>query len=163
MTRGVPCLRRANALAYTDADEDAERLISFGELSSTGKEEDEWVETHAGRPVGSDSAAELGVIDDIPDVDDQLSHAMADTSLSAKGGEPADIPDIDEIPDMEEEGLEDEDDAAVAAPKVTSPVVGVIDGRCAAVYLGLVMPQLRILLLQRSRSRERESPASSDI
>lgn len=134
MTRGVPCLRRANALAYTDADEDAERMISFGELSSTGKEEDEWVETHAGRPVASDSATELGVIDDIPDVDDQLSHAMADTSLSAKGGEPADIPDIDEIPDMEEEGLEDEDDAAVAAPKVISPVVGVIDGRCAAVY-----------------------------
>lgn len=28
-TTTVPCLRRANALAYTDADEDAERLLSF--------------------------------------------------------------------------------------------------------------------------------------
>lgn len=130
MTRGVPCLRRANALAYTDADEDAERLVSFGELSSTGKEEDEWVETHAGRPTASDTAGEVGVIDDIPDVDEQLSHAMADTSLTSKSGEPANIPDIDEIPDMEEEGLEDEDDAAVAAPKVTSSAPGVIDGRC---------------------------------
>ncbi|EEB88261.1 hypothetical protein MPER_14002, partial [Moniliophthora perniciosa FA553] len=26
ITRGVPCLRRATSLAYTDADEDAERL-----------------------------------------------------------------------------------------------------------------------------------------
>lgn len=129
MTRGVPCLRRANALAYTDADEDAERMISFGELSSTGKEEDEWVETHAGRPQTSDAAGEVGVIDDIPDVDEQLSHNMAHTSLSSKGGEPADIPDMDEIPDMEEEGLEDEDDAAVAAPKVSTPTTGIIDGR----------------------------------
>jgi ubiquitin-like-conjugating enzyme ATG3 len=129
MTRGVPCLRRATALAYTDADEDAERLVTFGELSSTGKEEDEWVETHAGRPVAHESA-EAGEIDEIPDVDDHLSHAMANTSISStKGGEPEEIPDIDEIPDMEEEGLEDEDDAAVAAPKTTSPAPGVIDGR----------------------------------
>ena len=39
----MPCLRRATALAYTDADEDAERLLSFGDLSATGNEADEWV------------------------------------------------------------------------------------------------------------------------
>lgn len=132
MTRGVPCLRRATALQYTDEDEDAERLVTFGDLSSTGKEEDEWVETHAGRPVTHESGANGGDIDEIPDVDEHLSGAMANTSLSsAKDGEPDEIPDIDEIPDMEEEGLEDEDDAA-AAPKVASPAAGVIDGRCAS-------------------------------
>lgn len=136
MTRGVPCLRRATALAYTDADEDAERLVSFGELSSTGKEEDEWVETHSGRPITNEFAADGGDIDEIPDVDDHLSHAMANTSLSAHGGEATDIPDIDEIPDMEEEGIEDEDDAATAAPKLASPTAGVIDGRygCSSLY-----------------------------
>lgn len=44
----VPCLRRAKSLAYTDADEDAERLISFADGGSKDKD-DEWVETHAGR------------------------------------------------------------------------------------------------------------------
>ena len=138
MTRGVPCLRRATALAYTDADEDAERLVSFGELSSTGKEEDEWVETHAGRPAGQD-AADTGDMDEIPDVDEGLSHTLANTSISsAKAVVAEDIPDIDDIPDMEEEGLEDEDDAAVAAPKAASLTAGVIDGRCVAgLALGL--------------------------
>lgn len=42
----VPCLRRATSLAYTDADEDAEKLLSFADDSSKG---DEWVQTHAGR------------------------------------------------------------------------------------------------------------------
>ncbi|KAJ7077275.1 putative E2-like enzyme [Mycena belliarum] len=64
LTRGVPCLRRATSLAYTDADEDAERLLSFGD--STGA--DEWVETHAGRKSNMD-AANPGQIDDIPDLD----------------------------------------------------------------------------------------------
>lgn len=44
----VPCLRRATSLAYTDADEDAERLVSFAEGGSKDKD-DEWVETHTGR------------------------------------------------------------------------------------------------------------------
>ena len=163
MTRGVPCLRRATALAYTDADEDAERLVTFGELSATGKEEDEWVETHAGRPVTHESAADAGDIDEIPDVDDHLTHAMANTSISsARGGEPEEIPDIDEIPDMEEEGLEDEDDAAVAAPKIASPASGVIDGR-------YVHPNIRdefktrIYASQPSRSCERQPSASTNL
>ncbi|KAI6121895.1 autophagocytosis associated protein [Pisolithus sp. B1] len=67
VTRGVACLRRAQSLAYTDADEDAERLLSFGD-SSSGLA-DEWVETHAGRNGTVDSAANPGEIDDIPDLD----------------------------------------------------------------------------------------------
>ncbi|KAI0675394.1 autophagocytosis associated protein [Trametes maxima] len=127
LTRGVPCLRRATALAYTDADEDAERLLSFGDLSSTGNEADEWVETHAGRPPAQDSAAHAGVIDDIPDVDDgegDVSGALGGLSLGDKGA--TEIPDMDEIPDMEEDDLEAGDEAT-AAPKTTAaPSSGVI-------------------------------------
>lgn len=135
MTRGVPCLRRATSLAYTDEDEDAERLLSFGDLSSTGKAEDEWVETHTGRGANSNSGAVVGDIDEIPDVDehndDGVTQGMNSLTLeSGKASGPADIPDMDEIPDMEEEGLEGDDEAAVAAPKSTAPAADVIDARC---------------------------------
>ncbi|KAJ3481817.1 hypothetical protein NLI96_g7403 [Meripilus lineatus] len=114
LTRGVPCLRRATALAYTDEDEDAERLLSFGDLSSTGNEADEWVETHAGRSTGLENGGAVGEIDEIPDVDDHgISGAMG--GLSVSGNDEAEIPDMDEIPDMEED-LEG-DDEATAAPK----------------------------------------------
>ena len=103
----------------------------IGELS-TKKGEDEWVETHTGRPSADELAAEARVIEDIPDVDDhdELSHGMSGLSMTSKGaGSAADIPDIDDIPDMEEEDLEGEDDAAVAAPKKAA-TSGSIDARC---------------------------------
>ncbi|KAJ7497645.1 putative E2-like enzyme [Mycena latifolia] len=120
LTRGVPCLRRATSLAYTDADEDAERLLSFGD--STGA--DEWVETHAGRKSNLDSA-NPGQIDDIPDLDATAEDSVAQGvgALSLGGDAPAEIPDLDDIPDMEEDGLEEEDDEATAAPKATPGVI----------------------------------------
>ncbi|KZT10832.1 uncharacterized protein LAESUDRAFT_643814 [Laetiporus sulphureus 93-53] len=127
VTRGVACLRRATALAYTDADEDAERLLSFGELSSTGDETDEWVETHAGRAARHD-AANATDIEDIPDADelsgaDGMTNAMGNMSLSAEEVPNInEIPDMDDIPDMEEEDLEAGDDEATAAPKAAAPV-----------------------------------------
>ncbi|KAH9839195.1 putative E2-like enzyme [Rhodofomes roseus] len=131
LTRGVPCLRRATALAYTDADEDAERLLSFGDLSATGNEADEWVETHAGRVSTVDSAANAGNIDEIPDVDEPSADDVADQvgrmSLQGGAGAVGEIPDMDEIPDMEEEDLEAGDDEATAAPKVAVPSSGVIE------------------------------------
>lgn len=125
VTRGVPCLRRATSLAYTDADEDAERLLSFGDSSGAA---DEWVETHAGRGATVDSAANLGEIDDIQDLDgDGLASAMADVSIvSETGATVGDTPDLDDIPDMEEEGLEDGEDEATMAP-VVPKAGGVID------------------------------------
>lgn len=132
----MPCLRRATALAYTDADEDAERLLSFGDLSSTGNEADEWVETHAGRVSAHDSVANPANIDEIPDVDeaageDAVASALGNMSLSgANGGSAADIPDMDEIPDMEEEGLEAGEDEATAAPKASALTARTIDARC---------------------------------
>ncbi|KAJ7282893.1 putative E2-like enzyme [Mycena rebaudengoi] len=120
VTRGVPCLRRATSLAYTDADEDAERLLSFG-----GDEGgDDWVETHAGRKANLDSA-NPGDIDDIPDLDaaheDSVTQGVSNLSLGA--GAVDSTPDLDDIPDMEEEGLEEEDDEATAAPKSTPGVI----------------------------------------
>jgi len=133
LTRGVPCLRRATSLAYTDADEDAERLLNFGESSATGNEADEWVETHAGRKATIDSAVNAGEIEDIPDLDGpgEIEGVMGAMGALNLGTTPtagtAEIPDMDEIPDMEEEDLEAGDDEATAAPKVPTSSPGVID------------------------------------
>ncbi|KAJ7130819.1 putative E2-like enzyme [Mycena crocata] len=118
VTRGVACLRRATSLAYTDADEDAERLLNFGD--STGA--DEWVETHAGRKANLDSA-NPGDIDDIPDLDGAAEDSVTQGVGAMSMGGAAETPDLDDIPDMEEEGLEEEEDEATAAPKVTPGVI----------------------------------------
>jgi ubiquitin-like-conjugating enzyme ATG3 len=121
----VPCLRRATALAYTDADEDAERLLAIGDLSSTGSEADEWVETHTGRPSAHDSAGNAGVIDDIPDLDGAGDVATSplvlerSLCLGRPSAEPAETPDLDDIPDMEEDLEEGDDEATAAPPKPT--------------------------------------------
>ncbi|KIJ60021.1 hypothetical protein HYDPIDRAFT_177585 [Hydnomerulius pinastri MD-312] len=126
VTRGVPCLRRATSLAYTDADEDAERLLSFGDSSGAA---DEWVETHAGRKATVDSAANPGIIDDIPDLDgeNELASAMGNVSISSTTGATVnETPDLDDIPDMEEEDLEEGEDEATAAPKAGVPSSGAV-------------------------------------
>ena len=75
VTYGVPCLRRATSLAYTDADEDAERLLSFADASAPSADGDEWVKTHAGRQAHkTDSATNAGEIADIPDLDGDGPH-----------------------------------------------------------------------------------------
>ena len=59
---------------------------TFGDLSSTGNEADEWVETHAGRPAGGHETQTVGEIDDIPDdVDGGVSHAMGGLSVGGGG------------------------------------------------------------------------------
>ncbi|KAG6919358.1 hypothetical protein DXG01_006907 [Tephrocybe rancida] len=115
LTRGVPCLRRATSLAYTDADEDAERLLSFGD-SSAGGEADEWVETHAGRTTNADSAANPGTIDDIPDLDGDDHGLASGISGVSLGTAQEATPDLDDIPDMEEDDLEEKDEATASKP-----------------------------------------------
>jgi ubiquitin-like-conjugating enzyme ATG3 len=140
VTRGVPCLRRAQSLAYTDADEDAERLLSFGDSSAPGKEEDEWVETHAGRKVAMDATTNANEIQDIPDLDadtdaaagtaGSVTRGMAGLSLGSGKAEASDVPpDLDDIPDMDE-SLEEVEDAAAAAPiRTAATSTGVVDAR----------------------------------
>ncbi|RDB16909.1 Autophagy-related protein 3 [Hypsizygus marmoreus] len=123
VTRGVPCLRRATSLAYTDADEDAERLLSFGDSSGPGDEADEWVETHAGRKPHGDSAANPGDIEDIPDLDgeaDNVASGIGGLSLGPTGAV-EETPDLDDIPDMDEDDLEEKDEAT--APTKPSGLV----------------------------------------
>jgi len=123
VTRGVPCLRRATSLAYTDADEDAERLVSFADSSAPSAEGDEWVETHAGRQTTVQSATDHSDIDEIPDIDgpgDDITSGVGSLSLGGKGEKKHEVLDLDDIPDMEEEDLEDGDEAT-AAPKVVAP------------------------------------------
>ncbi|THU94195.1 hypothetical protein K435DRAFT_966985 [Dendrothele bispora CBS 962.96] len=117
VTRGVPCLRRASSLAYTDAEEDAERLLTFDD--SGPSDGDEWVETHAGRKSNMD-ASNPGEIKDIPDDghQDDLTSGMGGLSVDEVPGE---IPDMDDIPDMEEEDLEAGDEAT-AAPKTSNVI-----------------------------------------
>jgi ubiquitin-like-conjugating enzyme ATG3 len=76
------------------------------------------------------------VIDDIPDLDGAADESLAQgvSGMSLGGGAAADVtPDLDDIPDMEEEGLEEEEDEATA-PKATP---GVIDARCASLSSAL--------------------------
>ncbi|TFK21887.1 hypothetical protein FA15DRAFT_672101 [Coprinopsis marcescibilis] len=125
VTRGVPCLRRAQSLAYTDADEDAERLLSFGDGGTSAGEGEEWVETHAGRKVSQNQSN--AVLEEIPDVDDggdDLARGVAGLSLGGGVGKGAqetpDLADLDDIPDMEED-LEEADEAT-AKPKPAAVV-----------------------------------------
>jgi ubiquitin-like-conjugating enzyme ATG3 len=115
---------------YTDAEEDAEQLLSMGGGES---KEDEWVQTHAGRSESlirrylfrERQLTDLGTffvaapashpdhIEDIPD-DEAVAADMQNMSLKANESMPAD----DEIPDMEEDDLEDAlNSNIVAAPK----------------------------------------------
>ena len=121
VTRGVPCLRRATSLAYTDADEDAERLLSFTDSSTPGADGDEWVETHAGRKASTHQSAQdpadMAVIPDIDGDDaDGITTGVRSMELGGHGGKEPEILDLDEIPDMEEDDLEGGDEAT-AAPK----------------------------------------------
>lgn len=130
-------MRRASSLAYTDAQEDSERLIS---LAAGDSKEDDWVETHAGRrtsvstprvhialsllPAAHDAQSQAQNIDDIPDLDgpsaDDMADAVSGLNLGADNvaGNPpvGEIPDMDDIPDMEDAGIEEADDEATAAP-----------------------------------------------
>lgn len=138
-------MRRATSLAYTDADEDAERLVSFADSSSPSAEGEEWVETHAGRQVTVQSAADQSAIEEIPDIDagDDITSGVESLSLGGKGEKESEVIDLDDIPDMEEEDLEDGDEAT-AAPKAVAPKTttsNIVDAR----YL-LSRVRLRIYL-----------------
>lgn len=131
-------------------------MLSFGDLSSTGNEADEWVETHTGRLAAHDSAANSGNIDDIPDLDGPAGDAHDITAgvgnLSVAAA--PETPDLDDIPDMEEE-LEEGDDEATVAP--IKPAADVIDAR----FVSMIQLQLLLNLSQPNRSCARQPTAIS--
>ena len=147
VTHGVPCLRRATSLAYTD--EDGERLLSFADSSAPSADGDEWGETHAGRQAHkADSVTNAGEVADIPDLDgdgphvdeERIAKGLGGVSLGGGGGDEGvsgatETPDLDDIPNMEEDDLEEGDDeVTAAAPKVSVlPGAGVLDARCVVV------------------------------
>jgi len=100
-------------------------MLSFAEEGSAGDKEDEWVQTHSGRKASE--AANLGIIDDIPDLDGPgegssgINQGISNLHLGDQPSSGSEIPpDLDDIPDMEEEGLEEED--AGQAPVKIEPV-----------------------------------------
>ncbi len=112
----MPCLRRANALNYTDNDEDAEKLLSFLEEADAAEPDGEWVATHMGRCKPSrcpqlTAATQSQEVAEIPD-----SPGLSAQTAGLNIGEDDPIPDMDEIPDMDDEGLEEAEDDAVVRP-----------------------------------------------
>lgn len=110
--RGVPCLRRAAQLADEARDED-EQLLSFADGDDDGG--DEWVATHTNK-------AKESVPDSIPDIDDAATTTGKLASLQVAD----DIPDMDEIPDIEDEDAINDvhDDGEAPARSVSLGSVG---------------------------------------
>ena len=75
------------ALAYTDADEDAKRLLSFTSASASSTDSDKWVKMHAGRQAHrADSTTNAGEIADTPDLDGDGLHDDEDRIAKGLGG-----------------------------------------------------------------------------
>lgn len=134
-------------------------MLNFGDASSGAA--DEWVETHAGRKPTVDSAANPGEIDDIPDLDadgeQDLARAIGNVSISSTTGATAsETPDLDDIPDMEEEDLEEGVDEATAAPKVVSSG-SVIDARRVPLLMLPHAGSLHILIFLPARSKSQKA------
>lgn len=152
----MPCLRRVSQLAYGsgDGEEDSETLMSFAlDSAAPGDDDDDWVATHTSRgaplspylrplatPTNHSSVTDpsaptkIPTIGDIPDLDasvGSLETGLAGTRLdgsgSAAGGGLEEMPDMDDIPDMDDDDaeggglVEEEDDAAL---KPVTPAKG---------------------------------------
>ena len=132
------------SLAYTDTDEDVGHLLSFSDSSAPSADGDKWVDMYTGRQAHkADSATNMGEIADISDLDGDGPHdddgegvvkGLRGMLLDGGGGGgeavgTTETPDLDDIPDMEEDDLEEGDDeATAAAPKVSViPASGVVD------------------------------------
>ncbi|KAG0145964.1 hypothetical protein CROQUDRAFT_658073 [Cronartium quercuum f. sp. fusiforme G11] len=101
ISRNVACLRRASQMVYTDADEDAETMMSFvADGAVKNGEEEDWAVTHTTR---TSQAATLD-IGDIPDAEPHLASLSiaSQNHPSIADGDEA-IPNMDDIPDMDDE------------------------------------------------------------
>ncbi|KAI8800921.1 autophagocytosis associated protein [Cladochytrium replicatum] len=104
ITRNVPCLRRVKAMEYTDEDVDAETLVK----DDDGDEE--WVATHhAGLGEGA-AGAEREIVDD---EEEEEVRKLREGVQNVRVQDDEVQPDLDDIPDIDDEmGIVEEDDPA---------------------------------------------------
>ncbi|KAH8552087.1 autophagocytosis protein [Umbelopsis sp. PMI_123] len=123
ITRNVPCLRRAKQMEYTD---DKETEIKDEETDNN--DDDGWMYTHSDRVYKTIDEIAHNIIDsdDIPElppigtlsIEDNRTQAEKDEDLELN---PDNIPDIDDIPDMEDSLVEEEEDPAAITASNTKP------------------------------------------
>ncbi|KAJ3110103.1 E2-like enzyme [Phlyctochytrium bullatum] len=112
VTRNVPCLKRVKAMEYNGAEEDAEEDLGDNDLAGEG-----WVATHKGR-----KQTEGETIREIDDMDEDVPPPPPEPEVKESTSKPADaaadIPNMDDIPDIDEEAelveaIEEDDPAAL--------------------------------------------------
>jgi len=115
ITRNVPCLRRAKQMEYTEDDKETE--IKDG--AEGNDDEDGWLYTHSDRVYKTIDEIAHNIIDteDIPELPPLGTLSIEDNRTQTEKNEdleidPNDIPDIDDIPDMDEGLIEEEEDPA---------------------------------------------------
>ncbi|CAM0139154.1 E2-like enzyme, variant 2 [Umbelopsis sp. WA50703] len=125
ITRNVPCLRRAKQMEYTEDDKETE--IKAGDDGENDDDEDGWMYTHSDRVYKTidEIARDIVDSDDMPQLPPIGALSIEDNRTANEKAEdddinPDEIPDIDDIPDMEDDLLEEEDPAALATTKVAS-------------------------------------------
>ena len=140
---GIPCLCCTTSLAYIDADKDTEHLLSFADASAPSTDSNECSKTHVGcQAHKTDSATNKDKIVDISKLggdrlhdNERIVKGLGGMLLGGGGGGEGvgmmETSDLDDIPDIEEDDLEEGDDEATAAvPKVSViPAAGVLDTR----------------------------------
>ena len=75
VTHGVPCLCHTMSLAYTYADDEAERLLSFTNSSAPSTEGDRWVKMYTScQACRANTATNVSEMADIRDLDGNGQH-----------------------------------------------------------------------------------------
>jgi ubiquitin-like-conjugating enzyme ATG3 len=111
ITKNVPCLKRVKAMEYHQDEEAADVL----------DDEEGWVATHLDRPARQDT--------EIEDMEASLEgvqkaiHALMSADLPQNDSSPA-MPNLDDIPDIEDELAEEEDPAALLVPSAVLEPTG---------------------------------------
>ena len=84
---GIPCLHCTTSLAYIDADEHTEHLLSFAHASAPSTDSNECVKTHVGcQAHKTDSATNTDKIVDISKLDGDGLHGNEVRIVKGLGG-----------------------------------------------------------------------------
>ncbi|KAM3585913.1 E2-like enzyme [Umbelopsis sp. WA50703] len=112
-------------MEYTEDDKETE--IKAGDDGENDDDEDGWMYTHSDRVYKTidEIARDIVDSDDMPQLPPIGALSIEDNRTANEKAEdddinPDEIPDIDDIPDMEDDLLEEEDPAALATTKVAS-------------------------------------------